>query len=47
MEPEDAIDEMELMGHDSYLFQNASTQTFSVVYRHSGGDYGLIEPEAL
>ena len=46
MEPEDAIDEMELLGHDFFLFQNAATQTFNVVYRRSGGDYGLIEPEA-
>ncbi len=47
MEPEDAIDEMELLGHDFFLFQNSATQTFNVVYRRSGGDYGLIEPEAL
>ncbi|MEE9284123.1 MAG: ribosome-associated translation inhibitor RaiA [Dehalococcoidia bacterium] len=47
MAPEEAIDEMELLGHDFFLFMNTETQQFNVVYRRSAGDYGVIEPEAL
>ena len=47
MLPEEAIDEMELLGHNFYLFINADTGTHNVVYQRSSGDYGLIEPEPL
>lgn len=47
MPAEDAIDEMELLGHSFFLFINEETGTHNVVYRRAGGDYGLIEPEAL
>lgn len=47
MTPEEAIDEMALLGHDFFLFLNSETQQYNVVYRRSAGDYGLIEPEAL
>ena len=46
MSPEEAVLEMELVGHGCFMFLNAKTQEHNVVYRRSGGDYGLIEPDA-
>ena len=45
MDAEEAIIEMELTGHSFYVFKNAKTDEVNVVYRQSGGEYGLIEPE--
>jgi putative sigma-54 modulation protein len=45
MAVEDAILEMELLSHDFFLFYNAATEGYNVVYRRRDGDYGLIEPE--
>ncbi len=42
--PEDAIDEMEMLGHDFFFFLNADTGQYNVVYRRKVGGYGLIEP---
>lgn len=42
---EEAILQMNLLGHDFYVFTNAETQDVNVVYRRHDGDYGLIEPE--
>lgn len=44
MTPEDACVQMELLGHDFYLFRNAETGQINVVYKRKGGSYGLIEP---
>lgn len=44
MEPEEAILQMNLLGHDFFVFANASTNQVNVVYRRKGGNYGLIEP---
>ncbi|BDG61720.1 ribosome hibernation-promoting factor, HPF/YfiA family [Caldinitratiruptor microaerophilus] len=41
----EAIMQMNLLGHDFYVFANAETDRFSVVYRRKDGNYGLIEPE--
>jgi putative sigma-54 modulation protein len=41
---EEAIMQMNLVGHDFYVFRNAETGLTSVVYRRKGGDYGLLEP---
>jgi hypothetical protein len=38
----DALHEMELVGHDFYLFHDADTGLPSVVYRRHGYDYGVI-----
>ena len=46
MSMEDAIIEMELVGHSFFLFNNVDTGEYSVVYRRHEGDYGLIEPDA-
>jgi len=45
MSPEEAIEQMELLGHDFFLFFNPDSDQFNVLYRRSNGDYGLIEPE--
>lgn len=45
MYPEDACVQMELLGHDFYVFQNAETDQVCVVYKRKGNTYGLIEPD--
>ncbi len=45
MYPEDACVQMELLGHNFYVFCNAETNQVSVVYKRKGNTYGLIEPE--
>jgi len=42
MTAEDAVDHMELVGHDFFLFIDAATDNPSVVYRRKGWDYGVI-----
>ena len=43
MTVEDAIEELELVGHDFYVFANKSTGNVNVLYARNDGDYGLIE----
>lgn len=43
MTPEEATLQMELLGHDFFLFTNADTGSAAVVYRRNDGDIGLIE----
>ena len=43
--PEDACVQMELLGHDFFVFLNAETEEVNVVYKRKGNTYGLIEPE--
>ena len=45
MFPEDACVQMELLGHDFFVFSNAETDEVNVVYKRKDGAYGLIEPE--
>lgn len=45
MYPEDACVQMELLGHDFFVFVNAETDDVNVVYKRKGSTYGLIEPE--
>ncbi len=45
MDEEEAIQQMELLGHDFYVFYNVSQGQINVVYRRRSGDYGLIQPE--
>ncbi|MEA3336583.1 MAG: ribosome-associated translation inhibitor RaiA [Chloroflexota bacterium] len=45
MSQEEAVDQMELLGHDFFVFYNAGEAAFNVLYRRSDGDYGLIQPE--
>ncbi|MGZ8783864.1 MAG: ribosome hibernation-promoting factor, HPF/YfiA family [Gaiellaceae bacterium] len=43
--PEEATVELELIGHDFFVFVNGDTGKQNVVYRRRGGGYGLIEPQ--
>ena len=45
MDPEEACVQMELLGHNFYVFLNADTEEVNVVYKRKGGTYGPIEPE--
>ena len=45
MYPEDAFVQMELLGHNFFVFCNAETDEVNVVYKRKGNTYGLIEPE--
>ena len=45
MSVEDAITQMELLGHDFFLFLNEGTDTMNVLYRRNDGTYGLLQPE--
>ena len=45
MYPEDACIQMDLLGHNFYVFRNAETEEVNVVYKRKGNTYGLIEPE--
>jgi len=45
MFPEDACVQMELLGHDFFVFSNADTDEVNVVYKRKNGTFGLIEPE--
>ena len=45
MYPEDACVQMELLGHNFFVFMNADTDQVNAVYKRKGNTYGLIEPE--
>jgi putative sigma-54 modulation protein len=44
MELDEAIMQMELIGHEFYMFKNAQSNNISVVYKRKNGGYGLLEP---
>jgi putative sigma-54 modulation protein len=45
MDAEEACFQMELLGHNFYVFRNGETDEVNVVYKRKGSTYGLIEPE--
>ena len=45
MHDEEAIEQMELLGHDFFVFVSAETGDINVLYRRKDGNYGLLEPE--
>ena len=45
MPVDEAISQMELLGHDFFLFIDADTEKLNLLYRREDGNYGLIEPE--
>ena len=45
MDVDDAITQMELLGHSFFLFMNAENNTMNVLYRRNDGSYGLLVPE--
>ncbi len=46
MSPDEATLQMDLLGHDFFVFRDSKNNGVSVVYRRGGGGYGLIEPVA-
>jgi hypothetical protein len=42
---DEAVEQMELLGHSFFVFRDADTAHISVVYRRNDGNYGLIVPE--
>ncbi len=44
MSVDEAIDQMELLGHDFFLFHNAATRELNLVYTRQDGNYSIIEP---
>jgi putative sigma-54 modulation protein len=45
MTEDEAIDQMELLGHNFFIFYNAETAKIGVLYRREDGNYGVLEPE--
>ena len=45
MPADEAVEQMELLGHDFFVFVNQETGSVNLVYRRNDGNYGLIEPE--
>ena len=42
---DEAIEQMELIGHSFFVYRDAETEKVSVVYRRADGNYGLIMPK--
>jgi putative sigma-54 modulation protein len=45
MSPEEAVEQLELLGHNFFVFLNSNSNQVNVVYKREDGNYGLIEPE--
>jgi len=45
MSPEEAVDQIELLGHDFFVFYNADAQAVNVLYRRRDSNYGLLQPD--
>ena len=45
MSEEEALAQMDLLGHDFFLFLDARTREFAVLYKRKDGDYGLLTPQ--
>jgi putative sigma-54 modulation protein len=45
MSEEEALAQMDLLGHDFFLFLDTRTKDFAVLYKRKGGDYGLLAPQ--
>lgn len=45
MPSEEAIEQMELLGHDFFVFFNSEVEAINVLYRRHDGNYGLLQPE--
>jgi putative sigma-54 modulation protein len=46
MSEEEAMLQLELLGHDFYVFKHEDSNLLNVIYRRNDGDYGLIQPRA-
>lgn len=47
MSPQEAIEQMELLGHRFYVFLNADVNAVNVVYKRDDGNYGLLQPQLV
>ncbi len=47
MGEEEAIEQMELLGHDFFVFYNPASASMNVLYRRKDGNYGLLQPELV
>lgn len=45
MSPEEAIDQLELLGHDFFVFFNSEEEAINVLYKRRDNNYGLLQPE--
>ncbi|MGD8805045.1 MAG: ribosome-associated translation inhibitor RaiA [Chloroflexota bacterium] len=45
MAPEEAIEQMELLGHSFFVFFDVDEEMVNVVYKRHDGNYGLLQPE--
>ena len=45
MHPAEAVERMELLGHNSFMFKNIETGSYAMLYRRDKGGYGLVEPK--
>jgi putative sigma-54 modulation protein len=45
MPVEEAILQMNVLGHEFFMFNNSDTNQMNVVYKRKNGGYGLIEPD--
>jgi putative sigma-54 modulation protein len=45
MTQDEAIEQMELLGHDFFVFFNSEVEGINILYRRKDGDYGLLQPE--
>lgn len=45
MSPEEAVLQMEMLGHSFFVYENADSGDVNVVYKRKDGNFGLIEPE--
>ncbi len=45
MSPDEAMEQMELLGHNFFVFFDDASGQLNVLYRRKGGTYGLIQPE--
>ena len=46
MIPEEAVEQMELLGHDFFVFFNVDTSSLNIVYGRRDGNYGLLQPRS-
>jgi putative sigma-54 modulation protein len=45
MNEDEAVEQMELLGHDFFIFYNVNLGRINVLYRRDDGNYGLLDPE--
>ena len=45
MSTDEALDQIELLGHDFFVFFNADEQAINVIYRRRDNNYGLLQPD--